>query len=324
MKRKIPQPANPLCRDQPLPWQHRKSPNEDPESYERREKIIKNPGYRLAEEDRGFLRWHETLGVRLQLDYLKAELLLQQNGIKHTIVVFGSTRIVEKKEALRQLDTARRALETDPGSAEKRRNLKVAERVLDKSRYYKIARKFGNLVGSAGKGPDDARVTLMTGGGPGIMEAANRGTFDVGAKSIGLNISLPHEQYPNPYVTPELCFQFHYFAIRKLHFLLRAKALVVFPGGFGTADELFSVLTLIQTRKIEPMPIILVGRKYWKRVVDMDFLEDEGVIDPEDKSLFWYAENADEIWDGLLKWHKIIKHRSFKIIWGLLVPEIVS
>jgi len=311
MKRKIPHPANRLCRDQPLPWQHRKSPNEDPAAYERIEKIIKNSGYRLAEEDREFLRQHETLGIRLQLDYLKAEMLLLQNGIEHTIVVFGSTRIVEKKEAFRQLEAARKALEADPESAEKRRDVKVAERILDKSGYYKIARKFGKYVGSAGKGPDDTRVTLMTGGGPGIMEAANRGAFDVGAKSIGLNISLPHEQYPNPYVTPELCFQFHYFAIRKLHFLLRAKALVVFPGGFGTVDELFSVLTLIQTRKIDPMPIILVGRKYWKRLIDIDFLEDEGMIDHEDRSLFWYAENAHEIWEGLLKWHKVNKTPLF-------------
>ena len=136
-----------------------------------------------------------------------------------------------------------------------------------------------------------------------MMEAANRGAFDVGAKSVGLNISLPHEQYPNPYVTPELCFSFHYFALRKLHFLLRAKALVAFPGGYGTFDELFEVLTLIQTRKIKPIPVVLVGETYWRQAVDIDFLVDEGVIDPEDRDLFWFAETAQEIWDGILQWN---------------------
>ena len=143
----------------------------------------------------------------------------------------------------------------------------------------------------------------LTGGGPGMMEAANRGAFDVGAKSAGLNITLPHEQYPNPYVTPELCFSFHYFALRKLHFLLRAKALVAFPGGYGTFDELFEVLTLVQTRKIKPIPVVLVGEAYWRRAIDMDFLVDEGVIDREDRDLFWFAETAQEIWNGILHWH---------------------
>lgn len=137
-----------------------------------------------------------------------------------------------------------------------------------------------------------------------MMEAANRGAFDVGAKSLGLNIDLPHEQYPNPYVAPELCFRFHYFALRKLHFLLRARALVAFPGGFGTFDELFEVLTLVQTRKIKPLPVVLVGESYWRRAVDFDFLVEEGTIDPEDRELFWFAESASEIWDGILDWHR--------------------
>jgi len=144
----------------------------------------------------------------------------------------------------------------------------------------------------------------VTGGGPGIMEAANRGAFDCGAKSVGLNISLPHEQYPNPYITPDLCFSFHYFAMRKLHFLLRAKALVAFPGGYGTIDELFEVLTLVQTRKIKPIPIVLVGESYWQSAVNLDFLVAEGVIEPEDRELFWFAETAQEIWDGILHWHE--------------------
>jgi uncharacterized protein (TIGR00730 family) len=136
------------------------------------------------------------------------------------------------------------------------------------------------------------------------MEAANRGANDVGAKTVGLNISLPHEQYPNPYVTPELCFQFHYFALRKMHFLMRAKALVAFPGGFGTLDELFETLTLIQTRKIKPLPVVLVGEEYWRKVVDIDFLVEEGVIEAEDRELFWFAESAPMIWDGLLRWYE--------------------
>ena len=144
----------------------------------------------------------------------------------------------------------------------------------------------------------------MTGGGPGIMEGANRGAFDVGAKSVGLNVSLPHEQFPNPYVTPELCFRFHYFALRKLHFLLRAKALVAFPGGYGTFDELFELLTLIQTRTIKPMPVVLVGEEFWRGAVDFDHLADEGVIDAEDRELFWFAETAQEIWDGILDWYQ--------------------
>ncbi|MDE2501170.1 MAG: TIGR00730 family Rossman fold protein, partial [Alphaproteobacteria bacterium] len=150
------------------------------------------------------------------------------------------------------------------------------------------------------KGP---HCTIVTGGGPGIMEAANRGAFDVKAETIGLNISLPHEQYPNPYITPELCFNFHYFAVRKLHFLLRARALVAFPGGYGTFDELFEALTLVQTRKMKPIPIVLVGEDYWRGAVDLDFLVAEGVIDPEDRELLWFAETAEEIWDSILRWY---------------------
>jgi uncharacterized protein (TIGR00730 family) len=144
----------------------------------------------------------------------------------------------------------------------------------------------------------------MTGGGPGIMEAANRGAYDVGAKSIGLNIKLPHEQYPNPYITPDLCFLFHYFAIRKLHFLNRAKALVVYPGGFGTFDELFETLTLIQTHKTDEIPVVLIGKKYWQKAIDFEFLKDEGVIDPQDLDIFYFADNADEAWEYILRWHK--------------------
>jgi len=197
------------------------------------------------------------------------------------------------------------SLKTDPDNTDLRRQLKVAQALEEKSRYYQEARAFGRLVGESGKGPDDCRVTIVTGGGPGIMEAANRGAFDAGAKNVGLNISLPSEQYPNPYITPELCFQFHYFAMRKLHFLKRAKALVAFPGGYGTMDELFETLTLIQTRTIAPLPVILVGESFWRRAVDVDFLVAEGMIDEEDRELFWYAETAEEIWQGIQDWYRV-------------------
>ena len=201
--------------------------------------ILNSASYRRAENDSDFLASDDARGVRLQIDYLKPELLLEEHDIHQTIVVFGSTRICERAAALRKVEALRASLAADPGNAGLRHRLAIAERVYAKSHYYDVAREFGRLVG------DSARrhhTVIATGGGPGTMEAANRGAFDIGAKSIGLNISLPHEQYPNPYVTPELCFSFHYFALRKLHFLLRAKALVAFPGGYGTFDELFEVL----------------------------------------------------------------------------------
>lgn len=225
--------------------------------------------------------------MRLQIEYLKPETLLLEHDIRDTVVVYGSTRIPEPVAARRRVEGLRQEIETDPRNADLIRKLAVAERILAKSRYYEVAREFGRLVGSS-QDDDGSRSTLAitTGGGPGIMEAANRGAFEVGAKSIGLNINLPHEQYPNPYITPDLCFRFHYFALRKMHLLLRAKALVAFPGGFGTMDELFEVLTLVQTRKIKPVPIVLVGEEYWRRVFDVGFLADEGVIDAEDRELF--------------------------------------
>jgi len=300
----IPQPAHPDRRQQPLPWHRPKSPDEDPDAPSRVRAILASPSYRLAEQDLAFLARDETRAVRLQIEYLKPETLLQEHAIRDTVVVYGSTRIPEPAAARRSVEALRQALETDPRNTVLIRKLAVAERILAKSRYYEIAREFGRLVGSSCD-DDGSRSTLAitTGGGPGIMEAANRGAFEVGAKSVGLNINLPHEQYPNPYVTPDLCFRFHYFALRKMHLLLRAKALVAFPGGFGTMDELFEVLTLVQTRKIKPVPIVLVGEEYWRRAFDVGFLVDEGVIDAEDHELFWFAETAQEIWDGILRWY---------------------
>lgn len=299
----IPEPPGPFHRE-PLPWQVPKPAEEDPDAPLRVQRLLASPSYRPAVADLGFLNSDETRPARLELDYLKPELGLQAHGVRNTIVVFGSTRIPEPEAARRRHAVLKDALDKRPDNQELQRRVRVAERIVAKSRYYDIARQFGRIVGQAGHGPLDCRLVVMTGGGPGMMEATNRGAFDVGAKSVGLNITLPHEQFPNPYITPELCFQFHYFALRKMHFLLRAKALVVFPGGFGTLDELFETLTLIQTRKIKPVPVILVGEAYWRRVVDFEFLMDEGVIDPEDRELFWYAEKAQAIWDGILWWYE--------------------
>ena len=264
-----------------------------------------SPTYLQADEDVDFLDSYETRGVRLQIDYLKPELQLQRQHIEHTIVAFGSTRIKEPKAIQRRVEELEKKLRQSPEARKLRRQLAIASRLLAKSQYYEVAREFGRLVGRAG---GDNRLTLITGGGPGIMEAANRGAFDVGATSVGLNITLPHEQYPNPYISPELCFRFHYFAIRKLHFMLRARALVAFPGGYGTLDELFEALTLIQTRKIRPVPVVLVGETFWRQAINVDFLVDEGTIDLEDRELFWYAEEAEEIWNSILNWYEHTGH----------------
>lgn len=298
-KTAVPKPAQP-----PLPGREPEPPAEDPDSLSRTRAILSSPSPVLAEQDLAFLASDELRSVRLQLEYLKPELALKQHAVDDTIVVFGSARICEPAAARRRVEALRRALETDSGNAILSRELAVAERILDNSRYYEVAREFGRLVGSR-RDSDGSRSKLVisTGGGPGIMEAANRGAFEVGAKSVGLNIDLPHEQYPNSYITPDLCFRFHYFALRKMHLLLRAKALVAFPGGYGTLDELFEVLTLVQTRKIEPLPIVLVGEGYWRRAINVDFLADEGVINAEDIALFWFAETADEIWSSILDWY---------------------
>jgi len=299
-------PPNKTSRERELPWQHPKPTFEDPSAQKNLDAIMQSPTYKLAIEDTTFLQEDESaLPARLQLDYLKAEKRLKAYGIDRTIAVYGSTRIVEEKSAIVKLEIAQKAYHDDPDSKSKAKAVQIAKRVKEKAFYYDMAREFGAIVGRAGQGSEDNHVTLMTGGGPGIMEAANRGAFDVGANSIGLNITLPHEQYPNPYITPELCFLFYYFAIRKMHFMKRAAALVVFPGGFGTLDELFEALTLIQTRKIAPIPVVFVGEAYWGEVIDFEMLEMEGVIDPEDRELFWYADDAQSAWDGIVAWHEL-------------------
>lgn len=300
----IPKPPHPHRRREPLPWHRPKPSEQDADALARIQAIMASPSYRQADQDVDFLNLDVTRGVRLQIDYQKPELLLRQHGIQHTIVVFGSTRIQEPAAVQLKVDSLCKQLDVDPGNLTLQRCLAIAKRVLAKSHYYEVAQEFGQLVGKAGQANDAGQLVVMTGGGPGMMEAANRGAHDVGSQSIGLNIDLPHEQYPNPYITPELCFRFHYFALRKLHFLLRTRALVVFPGGYGTFDELFETLTLVQTRKIKPIPVVLVGSDYWRQAFNVDFLVDEGVIDEEDRELFWYAETAQEIWSGILRWHE--------------------
>ncbi|MCW5745150.1 MAG: LOG family protein [Alphaproteobacteria bacterium] len=300
----MPAPAHPSVRREPLPWHQPKPGHEDPRAPAQVEAILNSPSYRQADADVDFLGRGDTRGLRLQLDYLKPELLLEEHGIAHTIVVFGSTRICEPDSARRRVEALRHQLAAGSDSAALRGRLAIAERVLANSHYYDVARDFGRLVGAA-EGAHGRRLAIVTGGGPGIMEAANRGAYDAGARSVGLNITLPHEQFPNPYITPELCFRLHYFALRKLHFLLRARALVAFPGGYGTFDELFEALTLIQSRKIAPMPIILVGESYWRRAFDPDFLVSEGTIDPEDRELFWFAETAADIWRDIARWYDL-------------------
>ncbi|WP_187648489.1 TIGR00730 family Rossman fold protein [Nitrosophilus labii] len=287
-----------------FPWQTPKPSEEDPKSLELVNKIMNSPSYKLSIEDIEFLKSDDTRGLRLQLDYLKPELAMKKYGIKHTIVVFGSARIKESKTALKELEKIKRLLDKNPDSKSLLKRLRIIEKMVEKSIYYEEAREFGRLVGKAGKGPKDNTVTLMTGGGPGIMEAANRGAYDVGAISIGLNIQLPHEQFPNPYITPDLCFQFHYFAIRKLHFLHRACALVVFPGGYGTLDELFETLTLIQTGKNRSIPVVLIGKEYWSKLIDFKVLVEEGTIDPEELKIFTFKENAKDAWEHIIGWYK--------------------
>lgn len=300
-----------------LPWHEPKSRADDPLAPRRVRAILADPAYRQADEDVDFLARDDLRGVRLQLDYAKAQAQLQRHAVEHTIVVFGSTRIAEPAAARRALRRLRaQALREAGAPAPQRdalqRRIGVAERILAKSHYYGIARELGRLIsaeslaacGGVPGRPAAARMVVMTGGGPGIMEAANRGAADVGADSVGLNITLPHVQFPNPYVTPDLCLRFHYFALRKLHFVLRARALVAFPGGYGTFDELFETLTLIQTHKLAPVPVVLVGREYWRRAFDVDFLVDEGVITEADRALFFHAESARAAWDGILDWYR--------------------
>lgn len=252
---------------------------------------VTSASYRLAYDDYDFILRDEMRPVRLLLELSKPELLMQEHGITDTVVVFGSARTLPLDAAQKQYEQVE-ALPDD--EREKPRRLRDAGRALRQARYYEQARRFAAKITEASLACCMPALHVITGGGPGIMEAANRGSQEVGGQSIGLNIILPKEQAPNPYITPELCFRFHYFAMRKMHFLLRAKALVVFPGGFGTLDELFETLTLIQTGKIAPLPVLLFGKDYWEQVIHWQVMVEEGMIDAHDLRLFHYVDDVDE------------------------------
>ena len=266
--------------------------------------ILASPSYLPVEYDAHFLQQPELRAVRVQLELLKPEVGFSREGVNSTVVVFGGTQVVEAPAAQRELERAQAALAESPGDPRRQRALARVERIVAKAPYYEAAREFARLVSTRCQIDGQCDYVIVTGGGPGIMEAANRGAHDVGAKSIGLNVTLPLEQVPNPYITPNLCFQFHYFALRKMHFLMRAKALVVFPGGFGTLDELFDALTLRQTQRMQAIPIILFGREYWNRVIDFQFLADEGVIADEHLDLISYAEMPEEAWNIITRFHR--------------------
>ena len=246
--------------------------------------------YHLAFTDTEFLLREELRPVRMQLELLKPELIQQEQGVESTIVIFGSARIVPPEDAEAALAEARAVGEPTA--------IRRAEVALEMSGYYDEARRFASLVTVRSR-EHTTPIYVVTGGGPGIMEAGNRGAHDVGGKSIGLNIVLPHEQAPNPYITPELCFQFHYFALRKMHFVMRSIALVCFPGGFGTLDELFETLTLVQTGKSRARPILLFGRRFWERLIDLQHLVDTGMIGAADVHLIRFVESAEEAWEVL-------------------------
>jgi uncharacterized protein (TIGR00730 family) len=278
--------------------------NLPPELAARRRAIHESPSYRLASEDTELLARDELRPVRLQLELLKPERILREHGVHSTVVVFGSARTCDAPTAaarLARLEQSEPAVDAD--KAPPPPELALARRRLRQAAHYEEARRFARSISERFQQRGRRDFVVVTGGGPGIMEAANRGAFEAGARSVGLNITLTHEQQPNPYVSPELAFRFHYFAVRKMHFLMHARGLVAFPGGYGTLDELFEVLTLIQTGKMAPIPVVLVGRSFWHRAVDFDHLLDEGYISPTDLDLFDCVDTAEEIIEVLERFH---------------------
>ena len=260
--------------------------------------LMQAQAYRLAFADPEFLLRREVRGIRMQLEMLKPDLAQQEAGIEHTVVVFGSARFVSLETAQARLAAAQQS-----GDAQA---LKIAQRAMRTAAYYEQAREFARLVANTCSClPEHEKLYICTGGGPGIMEAANRGAQESGAPSVALNIVLPHEQVPNPYVTQALSFKFHYFALRKMHFMMRAKALVAFPGGFGTLDELFEVLTLVQTHKAKPVPILLYGSDYWKRMFNTAVLVEEGTITEEDLQLIQYVDSPQDAWKAICDFYHL-------------------
>ena len=261
------------------------------------ELIISSNNYQLAHEDRELLNSDEMRGVRMLLEINKPEKILEEQNILSTIIVFGGASLSDKSSIDHRIELAKNSLTKDPSSSNLERELTRLKNLQSISHYYDSAREFAKIVSRQNQKEHCNSHVIVTGGGPGIMEAANRGAFDADCKSIGLNISLPNEQHPNAYITPGLCFKFNYFALRKFHFVMRSVAAVFFPGGFGTFDELFELLTLRQTGMKTQIPIILFGRDYWSKVINFQFLSDHGLISDEHMNLFQYADSASEAWD---------------------------
>lgn len=258
--------------------------------------VDSDDSYKFAFDDEAFLSRRETIGIRFELELLKPEILLKEQGIEHTITVFGSTRFVSHQKALTLEEKAKTPEE-----------VAAAKKAMLHSNYYESAREFGTLVAryNSTQKQNADKLHICTGGGPGIMEAANRGAFEAGDKTIGFNISLPREQHPNPYISPGLSFRFHYFALRKMHFMLRARAIVVYPGGFGSFDELFEVLTLMQTKKVVRIPVILVGKDYWSEMVNFKRMVEFGVINEEDMKTIHFSESAQDAWEVIQAWYQL-------------------
>jgi uncharacterized protein (TIGR00730 family) len=276
--------------DNPLYQRHLSSAREATE--QQSQDLLEHPSYRLAFADDDFLMQDE-------LRHLKPQLILEQNKIKATVVVFGSARFVSRQQAEQMVAEATTQLTQYPEALELQQKLKVAQRQLKNSTYYEAAAEFSRIVTEHSQSCPDTSLMIISGGGPGVMEAANKGAYQAGGQSIGLNIVLPHEQKPNPYITPEFCFRFHYFAIRKMHFLQRARALVAFPGGFGTLDELFETLTLLQTGKANTVPVILYDKNFWTRLINFDLLVEEGLIRAEDMQLIQFVDTPEQAWQAI-------------------------
>ncbi len=257
-----------------------------------------SPSYKLAYQDEDFLLRDELRPVRLQLELLKPELVQQEHNIETTVVIYGSARISDPERAREDLERIEKEARKAGDTPDIRAKMAKARDAVKRSRYYEEARKLGHLISV---NTEEDKLVVVTGGGPGIMEAANRGAYESGCHSIGMNIVLPFEQRPNPYLTPELSFQFHYFAIRKMHLLMRAKSLVAFPGGFGTMDELFETLTLITTRKIKPIPVLLFGKDFWGKIINFNAMVEEGVVAEKDLNIFQFVETAEEAWEIIAK-----------------------
>lgn len=266
-------------------------------------KLRKSHAFKRAYGDLDFMSTPELRPLRLQLELLKPEVYLKKQNIKSTIVIFGSARLWSKEDSLDRIKEIQKLIKKNPKDKTLRESLNSAKGLLKHHRFYDIARDFAELASKKSCLGGNKSI-IVTGGGPGIMEGANRGAYDAKAKSIGLNITLPMEQGPNPYVSPELCFRFHYFAVRKMHFVMRSKALIVFPGGFGTMDELFEVLTLIQTGKKSVLPIVLIGRKYWDDIINLKNMAKWGVISKSDINLLSFAESGQEAWNIVSDFYK--------------------